>query len=91
MKRRDLRTFALERANYTCEFPTCRWTGDLEMAHLKGSGAGGSRYRDHEDNVIMLCKEHHGWLDGTPIPNMRRFDNEMVLREATDRWWEERR
>jgi hypothetical protein len=89
--RGELRRMALERAGHRCEFPECLWTGGLEMAHLKGSGMGGSRYRDVPENVIMLCKVHHGWLDGTPAPNTRRFDNEMVLRAATGRLWEARR
>lgn len=82
---------AMERAGHRCEFPTCHQASGLEMAHLKGSGMGGSRHRDTIDNVAMLCREHHGWLDGTPAPNMRRFDNEQVLRTALARQWEARR
>lgn len=89
--RSKLRTIAMERAGGGCEFPTCNWAGGLEMAHLKGSGAGGSIYRDHIDNVIMLCQLHHTWLDGGLHANQRRFDNEMVLREAKQRFWEGRR
>ena len=89
--RSDLRFQSLERAHYTCEFPTCNITSGLEMAHLKGSGMGGSRFRDHPDNVAMLCKQHHGWLDGDIQPNTARFDREMVLRAATNRQWEGRR
>ncbi len=89
--RSELRTEAMERAGHMCEFPACNWTRSLEMAHLKGSGAGGSKYRDNLDNVTMLCKPHHEWLDGAPIIRMKRFDNEMVLRVALDRHWEGRR
>jgi hypothetical protein len=80
------------RAGGVCEFPGCSARRhDLEMAHLKGSGMGGSKYRDVIENVAMLCREHHGWLDGTPTPNMRRFDNEQVLRAALGREWAGRR
>lgn len=91
MKRSDLRALAVERAENRCEFPDCDLIGPLEMAHLKGSGAGGSKYRDVPENVAMLCQFHHGWLDGVMTPNMRRFENEMVFRKAINRPWPDRR
>ena len=86
-----LREQALERAGGKCEFPDCTYPRPkLEMAHLKGSGMGGSKYRDHPQNVAMLCQPHHHWLDGVMYSG-RRFENEMVLRAAIDRPWKDRR
>lgn len=88
VNRGALRQLALERANFKCEFPGCGMSvqGELEMAHLKGSGMGGSKHRDHIDNVAILCRHHHDWLDGRTT-SMRRFDDEQVLRGALDRTW----
>lgn len=88
----DLREYAMERAEGKCEFPGCTVPRPrLEMAHLHGKQMGGSRYRNVEDNVAMLCAElHHPWLDGGIIPS-RRFENEMVLRQAIGREWKDRR
>ncbi len=90
----ELRDAALERAGGICEFPGCNLTGVLEMAHILGKQAGGSRYRDVLENVAMLCVpfgfDHHGWLDGRTTQG-RRFDNETVLRAALDRQWNGRR
>lgn len=88
MGRSELRAEALYRSGGRCEFPTCNVRSE-EMAHLRGSGAGGSRYRDNLENVAMLCRQHHDWLDGRLSPNSRRFDNEAVLRAALDRPWTE--
>jgi len=81
----------MERAGHQCEFPECNLSGlgYLEMAHLKASGMGGSKHRDTLENVAILCKVHHDWLDGRITPNSRRFDNEQVLRTALDRPWHE--
>ena len=91
MNRIELRILAMERAGFQCEFPGCALTGRLEMAHLKGSGAGGSRYRDVPENVAILCQHHHDWLDGRKMPNMRRFENEAALRAILHREWPDRR
>ncbi len=85
----------MERAGNVCEFPTCHIALGLELAHLRGSGAGGSKYRDVLENVAMLCGsrsafDHHGWLDGRTMRG-RRFDNEAVLRAALERQWKDRR
>lgn len=86
-----LREAALERANGRCEFPDCTLPRPkLEMAHLHGKQMGGSRFRNVLDNVAMLCKHHHDWLDGVLLKG-RRFENEMVLRAALSREWKERR
>ena len=90
MKRAELRDVALERADHRCEFPTCNNTS-LEMAHLKGSGMGGSKFRDVPENVAMLCHLHHDWLDGRITANVRRFENEILLRAALGRPWAGRR
>lgn len=89
MSRGELRTAAIERSGGRCEFPGCGTRNRLEMAHLRGSGAGGSRYRDDLENVAMLCVPHHDWLDGRVLPSGRRFENELVLRFALRRFWSE--
>ena len=87
-----LREQAMERAGGRCEFPDCRLPRPrLEMAHLRGSGMGGSKYRDDFANTVMLCSPHHDWLDCRSTPNMRRFENEAVLRAAIGRPWTDRR
>ena len=93
MTRGELRAEAIERDGQWCRFPECELTraaNPLEMAHLKGAGSGGSKYRDHIDNVVMLCKFHHDWLDGR-LNKGRRFENEIILREVTGIRWEEPR
>jgi len=80
----------MERAGDSCEFPACSETRWLELAHLKGKQTGGSKYRDVLDNVAILCKPHHDWLDGR-IQRGRRYDNEQVLRQALGRIWPGRR
>ena len=90
-KRSELRQAAMERAGGVCEFPSCTLGGKLEMAHLKGSGMGGSKYRDVIENLACLCGPHHQWLDGGLMPNSRRYENEQILRAVLDRPWKMRR
>lgn len=89
MNRGDLRRVAMERAGFRCEL--CGVPYDLEMSHLRGSGAGGSKYRDVPENVAVLCRMHHDLLDGRIMPNTRRFEMEQLYRLALDRPWKDRR
>ena len=83
---------AMERAGYVCEFPGCTFVRlRLEVAHLLGKQAGGSKYRDVLENLIVLCTAHHDLLDGRMMPNGRRFEMEMLFRAAVGRHWKERR
>ena len=88
----QLRALAEERARGRCEWPACdldhRWP--LELAHLKGKQMGGSRYRDNPDNVALLCKYHHDWLDGR-LMGGRREVNEDAVRKMLGREWKDRR
>jgi predicted restriction endonuclease len=90
----QLRAAAIERDGHRCRFPTCELpltaVNPLEMAHLHGKQMGGSRYRNVIDNVVMLCKHHHDWLDGRLISG-RQHENEILLRDATGIHWEDRR
>lgn len=52
----------------------CRWCGatnrGLDLHHIE--------YRrgvsfDREDNLITLCRQHHGFVHGTPAPNGDRI------------------
>ena len=92
--RSELRKAALIRAGWKCEWPNCELPtaalNPLEMSHLKGSGAGGSKYRDVLDNIWIACKFHHEWLDGGLLPG-RRFENEQILRVVLGRPWPDRR
>ena len=89
--RSGLRVLAMERAGSRCEFPGCVATTRLQLAHLHGSGMGGSKYRDVSENVAVLCETCHDWLDCRITPNMRRLLNEEVLRAALGREWKDRR
>ena len=91
MTRSELRVQVMDRAGGRCEFPACSLPGELQMAHLRGSGMGGSKYRDTLENLAALCPYHHDWLDGRLLANGRRFDNEVVLRAALAREWSGRR
>ena len=92
-KRSDLRKSALIRAGWKCEFPLCElsteYPNQLEMAHIRGSGMGGSKHRDVLDNLAIFCRSHHDWLDGR-LHSGRRFENEQMVRAVLDRYWEER-
>ena len=86
-----LREESIERAGGRCEFPDCDLPRPrLEMAHLHGKQMGGSKYRNVLANTVILCSHHHDWLDGRTTVQ-RRLDNELVLREAIGRYWEDRR
>lgn len=87
----DLREDVMERAGGRCEFDGCTYTNQrLEEAHLSAKGMGGSKRRDHIDNLAALCTHHHDWLDCRITPNMRRLENEMALRSMLDRHWDGR-
>ena len=94
MKDAEMRAVVFDRAGHRCEFPNCRLpvssVNPLELAHLKGKQMGGSKHRNDPDNGACLCLHHHGWLDGRTM-EMRRLDNEDVLRAALGRMWVGRR
>ena len=70
--RSELRMSALDRDGYRCQWPNCDVTlssgGTLEMCHLIQLSQGGP---DTLDNVVMLCRFHHGVLDNR-VQNGRR-------------------
>jgi len=86
--RSDLRAEAMERAGGRCEWDGCTYLhAKLELAHLSASGMGGSKDRDHIDNVAIYCTQHHDWLDCRITPNMRRYENEQAARSMLNRYW----
>ena len=95
----ELRAAAMERdggrcryldvAGNLCSLPTTS-ANPLEMAHLQGKQSGGSRHRNVLDNVVMLCRYHHDWLDGR-LMSGRRQESEAALRAMTHIYWEGRR
>ena len=88
----DLYEAVMERAAGRCEIPSCTINRPrLEVAHLHGKQMGGSKYRDVIDNLAALCQMHHDLLDGRLMPNGRRFEMEMLYRDAIGRPWKDRR
>jgi predicted restriction endonuclease len=76
----DLRTQALERADYMCEWPECYTKEWLELAHIVGIGMGG---RDNKtkydlDNVVILCKMHHDIYDGRTISMAKKEYRQLL-------------
>ena len=76
----DLRTQALERADYMCEWPECYSKEWLELAHIVGIGMGGrdSKTKYNPDNVIILCKMHHDIYDGRTISYAKREYRQLL-------------
>ncbi len=60
-----------------CEYAEC-FEPAVEMAHLEGSGMGGSVALDVLDNVAMLCKYHHDLLDGREHHGLRREHGRLL-------------
>ena len=77
--RSELRVAALERDVWSCRWPGCETggSGNLEMCHLNQLSQGGP---DVLENVVMLCRFHHGVLDNR-VQNGRR-EAVRVLLEA---------
>lgn len=60
-----LREAVFTRAGWRCQWPQCPHPQtDLQMAHLKHRGMGGSVEANTLDNCIVLCAWHHDQLDG---------------------------
>jgi len=93
---KELYEAVMERAGGRCEIPWCVFPRPrLEVAHLKGKQAGGSKYRDVPENLIVLCRIHHDILDGV-VDLMKatysmRGEREEFYRAAVDRPWKDRR
>lgn len=92
----DLYDFVIERAGGRCEIPWCVTPRPkLEVAHLTGKQMGGSKYRDHPDNLAAYCKDHHDILDGRVDVRREMFsmqyERTMMFRYATGRFWKEQR
>ena len=79
--RSELRAAALERDGYRCQWPGCGLRGGgpmLEMAHLTQLSQGGP---DTLENVVMLCKTHHDWLDNRAhsVKGRREMNRELLV------------
>lgn len=76
----DLRTQALERSEYMCEWPNCYSKEWLELAHIKGIGMGGRDKATKYDinNVAILCTMHHQIYDGKTISYAKREYRELL-------------
>lgn len=66
----------------------CRWCGTtnrgVDLHHIEYRR--GPSY-DRLDNLICLCRQHHGFVHGTPAPNGQRItkrDAQEVLRFLVD-------
>ena len=88
--RSELRVAALERDGYVCQWPDCGLrdlgTGRLEMAHLHQLSQGGP---DNLENVVMLCKPHHDWLDNRlhTVKGRREMNREILVAWLGVRPW----
>ena len=59
----------LNRVVARCEFPGgCRMRVRLDVHHIKGRGLGGGSRKDTEDNLIVLCREHHTEAHSKGVP-----------------------
>lgn len=67
----DLRQIALEQTGHRCTWPGMDHEGPLEMAHLEHRGMGGSAAANRPDKVTILCRYHHGVLDGRTVHGRR--------------------
>lgn len=73
---------------YKRDASRCRWCGATnrgrDLHHIEyrtGSHA------DRPDNLITLCRQHHGFVHGTPAPNGQRIVKEvaqLVLNHLVD-------
>lgn len=66
----------------------CRWCGatnrGLDLHHVEYRR--GSSF-DREDNLICLCRQHHGFVHGTPAPNGDRIVKsvaQLILKELIE-------
>ena len=76
-----LRTKALKRAKYKCEWANCNNKDWLELAHLVGIGMGGknNKLANEITNVMILCKMHHDMYDGRTMTGKKREYTELLL------------
>lgn len=79
MNRSELRAERIVIDGHACQWPECDITGsdNLEMAHLEQLSQGGA---DELGNVVMLCRYHHGILDGRSV--FKRRQQTMILLRA---------
>lgn len=71
-KRNPRRVWAVQRAAWLAEHPTCQMAeyavdagpcvGGLQVHHVQPRGMGGSRRTDLA--LATLCLGHHGWVEG---------------------------
>lgn len=73
--RSELRAAALERDG-RCVWPSGYHEDPLEMAHLQQLSQGGP---DTLENVVMLCRFHHGVLDNRVQNGRREATLELLL------------
>jgi hypothetical protein len=75
-ERSVLRAEALQR-DRGCRWPSDWHEGPLEMCHIQQSSQGGL---DVLDNVVILCKFHHGVLDNRVAKGRREAVMELLKR-----------
>lgn len=56
----EVRREIYARQGFQCAVPFCEHTMFLQKAHLVAHASGGHR---EADNLLLLCTEHHGFLD----------------------------
>jgi predicted restriction endonuclease len=73
-----LREARFQLAGYRCEWPQCPKTDDLQLAHLRAKGMGGSPTAKHLDNTACLCRQHHDIFDGRVVTG-RSYEVRVLL------------
>ena len=64
-KMTKLRLRAFIRAGNKCEWANCNSSNQLQLAHIRAKGMGGSDSRKYDpENVAVLCMTHHDIYDG---------------------------
>ena len=72
-KMTKLRLKAFIRAGNKCEWANCNSSNQLQLAHIRAKGMGGSDSRKYDpENVAVLCMTHHDIYDGRNTKGTKR-------------------
>lgn len=80
----ELRAARFEIADYQCEWPKCNRRDDLQLAHLRAKGIGGSPTARVLMNTAALCRQHHDIFDGRVVTG-RSYEVRVLLEAYLER------